>query len=141
MGDDQIAPPPRWHMMLEGRVGAEVSMLMLQLPLLRMQVKHGQGPVMVLPGFMADDSSTWLLRRFLSSLGYSVSAWGMGLASRPYTRFGVGLGPQSWCDDAISSAADREARRNIGTDGRASKPRRLEPWWYAQPGDWATGLT
>lgn len=79
MGDDQIAPPPRWHMMLEGRVGAEVSMLMLQLPLLRMQVKHGQGPVMVLPGFMADDSSTWLLRRFLSSLGYSVSAWGMGL--------------------------------------------------------------
>ena len=41
-------------MMLEGRVGAEVSMLMLQLPLLRMQVKHGQGPVMVLPGFMAD---------------------------------------------------------------------------------------
>ena len=66
-------------MMLEGRVGLEASLLMLQLPLLRMQVKRGQGPVMVLPGFMADDSSTWLLRRFLSSLGYSVSAWGMGL--------------------------------------------------------------
>ncbi len=79
MGDDQIAPPPRWHMMLEGRVGLEASLLMLQLPLLRMQVARGQGPVMVLPGFMADDSSTWLLRRFLGSLGYSVSAWGMGL--------------------------------------------------------------
>lgn len=54
-------------------------MLLLQLPLLRLQVPAGKGPVMVLPGFMADDSSTWLLRKFLSALGYSVSPWGMGL--------------------------------------------------------------
>ena len=56
---------------------------MLQLPLLRMTLPRGKGPVMVLPGFMADDSSTWLLRRFLSSLGYTVKPWGMGLNRGP----------------------------------------------------------
>jgi pimeloyl-ACP methyl ester carboxylesterase len=79
MSDDQIAPPARWHTLLEGRVAAEASMLMMQLPLLRMQLPKGKGPVMVLPGFMADDTSTWLLRRFLTSLGYSVAPWEMGM--------------------------------------------------------------
>ena len=80
---DQITPPARWHQMLEGRVGAEASVLMMQLPLLRMQTATGTGPVMVLPGFMADDASTWLLRRFLGSLGYEVMAWGQGLNRGP----------------------------------------------------------
>jgi pimeloyl-ACP methyl ester carboxylesterase len=38
---------------------------------------------MVLPGFMTDDTSTWLLRRFLSSLGYGVAPWAMGLNRGP----------------------------------------------------------
>jgi hypothetical protein len=79
MSNDDITPPPGWHTLLEGRVGAEASYLMLQLPMLRMTLPAGQGPVMVLPGFMADDASTWLLRRFLSSLGYTTSPWEMGL--------------------------------------------------------------
>ena len=83
MSNDEITPPPGWHSLLEGRVGAEASALMLQLPMLRMTVPRGSGPVMVLPGFMTDDSSTWLLRRFLSSLGYTVAAWEMGLNRGP----------------------------------------------------------
>lgn len=83
MSRDDIAPPPRWHTLLEGRVGAEASALMLQLPMLRMMAPRGSGPVMVLPGFMADDSSTWLLRRFLDSLGYEVAAWELGLNRGP----------------------------------------------------------
>jgi len=83
MSDDRITPPARWHTLLEGRVGAEMSALMLQLPMLRMQAPKGQGPVMVLPGFMTDDTSTWLLRRFLSSLGYRVAPWSMGLNRGP----------------------------------------------------------
>jgi hypothetical protein len=74
-------------MLLEGRVGAEMSALMLQLPLLRLQVPPGRGPVMVLPGFMADDASTWLLRRFLSSVGYEVIGWGMGLNRGPMMQY------------------------------------------------------
>jgi pimeloyl-ACP methyl ester carboxylesterase len=83
MSNDEIAPPPGWHSLLEGRVGAEVSALMLQLPMLRMTQPKGSGPVMVLPGFMTDDSSTWLLRRFLAGLGYSVAPWEMGLNRGP----------------------------------------------------------
>ena len=78
-GSDHIAPPPRFHQLLEGRVGAEISALMMQLPLLRCRVPKGQGRVMVLPGFMTDDSITWLLRRFLGSLGYDVEPWGLGV--------------------------------------------------------------
>ncbi|MGE0622710.1 MAG: esterase/lipase family protein [Pseudomonadales bacterium] len=83
MTRDDIAPPPRWHTLLEGRVGTEVAALMLQLPMLRMTLPRGSGPVMVLPGFMADDASTWLLRRFLESLGYSVRPWDLGLNRGP----------------------------------------------------------
>lgn len=83
MSRDDVAPPPGWHTLLEGRVGAEASALLLQLPMLRMTLPKGTGPVMVLPGFMADDASTWLLRRFLDSLGYSVAAWELGLNRGP----------------------------------------------------------
>lgn len=53
---------------------------MLQLPLLRLQAARGRGePVLVLPGFMADDISTALLRDYLSSIGYRVRGWGLGV--------------------------------------------------------------
>lgn len=59
---------------------------MTQLPLLRFQAPRGKGTVIVLPGFMADDASTWLLRRFLSGLGYRVEPWGQGLNRGPMMR-------------------------------------------------------
>lgn len=83
MNRDDIAPPPGWHSLLEGRAGAEASALLLQLPMLRMTLPRGSGPVMVLPGFMADDASTWLLRRFLQGLGYDVAPWDLGLNRGP----------------------------------------------------------
>ncbi len=86
MSDDRIAPPARWHTLMESRIGAEMSLLMVQLPMLRLQVPRGRGPVMVLPGFMTDDSSTWLLRRFLGSLGYAVAPWAQGLNRGPMLR-------------------------------------------------------
>jgi pimeloyl-ACP methyl ester carboxylesterase len=38
---------------------------------------HGE-PVWVVPGYLASDGSTWVLRRFLSGLGYRVVGWGLG---------------------------------------------------------------
>lgn len=64
-------------------MGLEASALMLQLPMLRMTSPKGSGRLMVLPGFMADDASTWLLRRFLESLGYQAAPWGLGLNRGP----------------------------------------------------------
>lgn len=77
--NESIAPPSGFHVMLEGRLFAEAMALMAQLPLLRMTLPRGSGPVMVLPGFMADDAPTWLLRRFLDTLGYRSYPWGRGV--------------------------------------------------------------
>lgn len=46
--------------------------------LMRQPKGHAE-PVVVLPGFGADDFSTLLLRSYLSLLGYRVSGWGLGL--------------------------------------------------------------
>lgn len=70
--------------MLEGRIGLEASQLILQLPMLRLSAKRGQGePVIVLPGFMADDNSTLILRQYLNSIGYKAIPWGLGVNNRP----------------------------------------------------------
>jgi triacylglycerol esterase/lipase EstA (alpha/beta hydrolase family) len=82
--NEDITAPGMMLRMLEGRVGIEASQLMLQYPLLRLQAKRGQGePVIVLPGFMADDSSTIFLRHFLNSIGYKAVGWGLGTNRRP----------------------------------------------------------
>ena len=71
-------------MMLESRVVAETGYLLLTLPQLRLQAKRGKGePVMVLPGFMADDRSTSLLRGFLKNIGYHTYPWQLGVNRRP----------------------------------------------------------
>ena len=81
---NELTPPSMLLRMLEGRVGAEAGQLMLQFPLLRLQARRGEGePIIVLPGFMADDSSTIVLRQYLNSIGYKAIAWGLGVNTRP----------------------------------------------------------
>lgn len=85
--NERIAPPPRWHQLLEGRVGVEASWLLAKWPLLRLQLPRGRGPVLVLPGFLADDDSTWLLRRFLGELGYQAHPWELGVNRGPMLHY------------------------------------------------------
>lgn len=81
---ESIAPPPMLYQFLEARATAEFAALMLMLPLLRMNAPRGNDrPVIVLPGFMADDNSTWVLRRFLEDIGYAVTGWQMGRNTGP----------------------------------------------------------
>jgi len=76
---EPINPPSAFLQLLEGRAPMELSALMLRLPLLRRAVPRGNGdPVVVLPGFLANDASTWLLRRFLTDIGYDARPWGLG---------------------------------------------------------------
>lgn len=43
------------------------------------QAPRGDGrPVMILPGLVNSDRSTFVLRRYLASLGYRVEGWGLG---------------------------------------------------------------
>ncbi len=83
MHDDQIAPPAQLHTLMEGRAGLELTQLMWALPMLRMRVPKGAGHVLVLPGFMNDDTITWPLRHFLTSLGYTPHPWELGVSRKP----------------------------------------------------------
>lgn len=56
----------------------ELPRLGLQLRSLLREPRGDGGPVFVLPGFGADDRSTWPLRRFLSLLDHDVRGWSMG---------------------------------------------------------------
>lgn len=88
----QIRPPHPVLTMLEGRAVAETGRLLMSLPILRLQAKKGRGEaVMVLPGFMADDRSTHLLREFLKSIGYKPHPWKLGINRRPMMEYLPGL--------------------------------------------------
>ncbi len=77
-----------------GRAAIEFGLLLGALPLSK-ALRSGDGhPVLVLPGLMATDDSTWPLRRILRRLGYRVHGW----------RLGRNLGPTSI---AVTGMRDR----------------------------------
>ncbi|MDD0841071.1 alpha/beta hydrolase [Curvibacter sp. HBC61] len=76
--------PPMALALLEGRALLEGLSLPLAWPCLRASLPPGDGhPVMVLPGLMAGDASTWPLRQFLQQLGYDARGWGLGINTGP----------------------------------------------------------
>ncbi|MDD3797795.1 MAG: alpha/beta hydrolase [Novosphingobium sp.] len=60
------------------RFAWELGALALTSPLLAQSPRGDGHPVMVLPGFAATDCGTFLLRQFLSRLGYQVFPWNLG---------------------------------------------------------------
>jgi pimeloyl-ACP methyl ester carboxylesterase len=70
------------------RAFAEASTLPASLPLLALAPRGDGHPVLVLPGYLAGDGSTLLLRRYLRALGYRAFAWGLG----PNLGLGDGVG-------------------------------------------------
>ena len=64
--------------MLESRAVFELGASVASFPLLRLVGRGDQHPVLVLPGFMADDRSTAPLRNVLRSQGYWTHGWQLG---------------------------------------------------------------
>ena len=84
--DPAVPPPPsKFLQLLELRALSEFGISLALLPLLSRAPRGDGHPVLVLPGLIADDSSTSPLRRFLASRGYDVHGWGLGrnLGLRP----------------------------------------------------------
>ena len=81
--------PPSWLFVTDpARAVAEFGLLVAALPL-RQLLPVGDGhPVLVLPGLLADDDSTWTLRRILRDLGYRVHGWRLGRNLGPDSRDG-----------------------------------------------------
>ena len=73
-----IAPPSRLLQLLELRAGWELAAGLAALPWLRMAPRGDGHPVLILPGLVASDGSTRLLREFLTRRGYDVHGWGLG---------------------------------------------------------------
>ncbi|MGK5111273.1 MULTISPECIES: esterase/lipase family protein [unclassified Geodermatophilus] len=86
------------------RGAADFGLFLATLPLLQ-RLPQGDGhPVLVLPGLLADDTSTRALRSVLRGLGYRVHGW----------RLGRNIGPTAQCvegmRDRIDDLSDRYGR-------------------------------
>jgi pimeloyl-ACP methyl ester carboxylesterase len=71
-------PPHGIFTLTEGRAVFELAAFYALRPLLGGLPKGDGHPVLVLPGFMASDTSTLPMRRLLRELGYNVHGWELG---------------------------------------------------------------
>jgi hypothetical protein len=87
-------PPHTLHSLLEWRALLEMALLPTSWPLL-MQAPRGDGhPVLLLPGFMADEATLAPLRWYLSYLGHDVQTWGFGRNVGFQRRHAAGAGAE-----------------------------------------------
>lgn len=89
------ASPPELFLTLSEPLRSvwDLASLILDLPSLRNEAPGDGHPVIVLPGFMLDDQSTWPMRHYLAVLGYRVHGFchGWNLGARTVGRRGVRL--------------------------------------------------
>lgn len=89
----------------ELRIFLELGSMLPALPAL-MQAPRGDGhPVLVLPGMLTSDGSTVVLRRYLSTLGYQVHPWKLGM------NWGPSLEIRQGVRDRFRELSDRYQRR------------------------------
>jgi pimeloyl-ACP methyl ester carboxylesterase len=75
----ELSAPAKWRMATEWRALGEAGLSIGAWPLLCTLAARGDGhPVLVLPGFLAGDASTYLTRRFLHAAGFDAYAWDLG---------------------------------------------------------------
>lgn len=74
----EARPPHKLLALAEGRAVLELASFYATRHLLGMLPKGDGHPVLVLPGFMASDSSTAPMRRLLGDLGYDAYGWKLG---------------------------------------------------------------
>jgi pimeloyl-ACP methyl ester carboxylesterase len=91
-----VPAPSALLQLLELRAGWELAAGVAALPWLRLAPRGDGHPVLVLPGLVASDASTKLLRDFLRQRGYDVHGWGLG---RNY-------GPREGVEDAMLATID-----------------------------------
>lgn len=88
-GDRSVAPS-RLVALAELAAPLEYAVALTTRPLLG-RFPRGSRTVMVLPGFMANDSSTYVLRRELKMLGHDVYTWGQGTNIGPSAKIQQGM--------------------------------------------------
>ena len=98
-----VGPPSRIDLTLEApRAWAELGGFIAAGPVLRSLPRGDGHPVLVLPGFLASDSSTIALRRLLRSLGHRAYGW----------RLGRNLGPTGAVVDGVERSVMQLSSRH-----------------------------
>lgn len=96
-----LRPPPLVDLSLEvPRTWGALARFAAVAPLLTTAPRGDGHPVLVLPGFLASDVSTWPLRTFVGRLGYPAYGW----------RLGRNVGPTSAIVDGLTRAVDELQR-------------------------------
>src|SRR3954470_3250513 len=72
--------------LLESWASVEMAAMVTANPMLRMMGGGDRIPVLVLPGFAADDTSTVMLRSYLRAWGYWAHGWRAGSNLGPTRR-------------------------------------------------------
>src|SRR5512136_3106145 len=73
-----VGKPRLLHQVIEPRALLEMATLPLNLPMLARTPRGDGHPVLLLPGFMADEGTLIVLKLFLENRGYEVQTWGFG---------------------------------------------------------------
>ena len=74
----ECAPPSALNTLLEVRAPLELLSLLPYSPKLLLAPRGDGRPVVLAPGFGANEKSLWPLGRYLKFLGYRVFSWGLG---------------------------------------------------------------
>jgi len=92
-GSSAMTRPPRWLMGLEApRATVELAAFAACSPAAVLAPRGDGHGVLVLPGFMAADSTTRALRLLLRGLGYDARGWGLGRNLGPTAAVLDGMG-------------------------------------------------
>jgi pimeloyl-ACP methyl ester carboxylesterase len=102
---ETIHPPSRFQLLLEARALRELAIFAGALPILNIAPCGDGHSVLVLPGLMASDVSTQLLRDFLKGRGYDVHGWGLG------RNFGLRPGLERQMLTRVRNLRQRSGRR------------------------------
>jgi len=100
-----IQPPSRIRLLFEARVLHELASFAGARPFLNIAPRGDGHSVLVLPGLMANDASTQLLRGFLQGHGYDVHGWGLG------RNFGLRPNLESQMLDRLGELRRRSGRK------------------------------
>ena len=73
-----VGKPLLLHQLIEPRALLEMAALPWSLPVLAYAPRGDGHPVLLLPGFMADEGTLVVLKLFLENRGYEVQTWGFG---------------------------------------------------------------
>ncbi len=88
----EVTKAPRaLRLAFESRALWEVGALLPALPLLALAPRGDGHPVLVIPGWMASDRSTAILRGFLGTLGYRTHGWNLERNEGPTPEIQEGL--------------------------------------------------